>query len=406
MHTAFFFYPLLLSACFLGVHAEEEPSLLTQAKTGAIQTPGKAPKAAETKEELPVLNGTEEELAMLQNDGYIFKLNLQTGSGITITTYPFHASDAEVGCGGDNSKCKCIATADGFRMEGQGTQGTATGLRFTCRNIRVTMPDYTPSSCTCFFKANIAGFGSKTREFTRDCDCFNFADQDPVAEIGTLHDFETQFPNTDGPKVTAWEFNLQAKPAGQETPSVIVGGWHAVSVADWSEGINQKTTWNPEVPQASRDEVRGTFTERTNFGFQWDTSLTPDLTPHSWLDVLTKLDTNTWKKIVTRVYDKTEGGHKDPCQLDSCLGGIAYRWQTSITGQHRAWGGLFDSCTLVCMPSKNQRPMCPAGACCNDDFTAQCARCSVEWCNKTDPACPFHNPEFKAGCNAVNLEVI
>lgn len=155
--------------------------------------------------------------AETRSDSYAFELNLRSGKGVTIEADPFDTSNgAEFGCGAGNKKCSCRATEDGFQMKGFGSENTWTGLDFTCRNVKFSMPGYEPSSCTCTYRAMIEFWGNG-RTFHQQCSpkqCYKLVDY-PGVTIGYVSDLLSRFenPNGGGPiHAVSWQFNIQADP--------------------------------------------------------------------------------------------------------------------------------------------------------------------------------------------------
>lgn len=390
--------PLALVALFLGAHAAEDTATQGARRASALRG---SPDS--TREE----NNTQAVRRL--SDAYKFDLNIRAGPGVTITGDGFKGDDAIYGCGNDNRKCQCLYPADGFRMLGYGSENTWTGLEFSCKNIKFSMPGHSPEECTCSFKAMINYWG-KGRDFVMECSSkerFRLVDYDGQGS-GTVHDLNDRFKNPAGGghiKDTDWEFHAQADALGEakpKKPDAILGGWQPVS-SGASTTVSQEIHWSSTSTRADEKDVSSSFTAGTKYTYSQKGGITvPELADaESTASLEVSMSrTEGWKSAVTDTYSKTQGGSQTfECKPQPCEGGTSYQWQTSVLHEGK-WGALFDSCNFFCMPNQGERPKCPYGSCCSSkDLTDQCSKCSVEWCDKADPNCPFHDPNFKAGCD-------
>lgn len=203
--------------------------------------------------------------------------------------------------------------------------------------------------------------------------------------------------------VTSWTFNVEAEALGEARPvqDGIVGGWRPIS-AGASTSFKQSITYSSTSTHAELNEVSKSFTEGTTYSYSQEGGIDvlglADAKATSSLEVSFSA-TQSWKQAVEDTVSKTHGGSKEViCTPQACQGGTSYQWQTAVIIHQDNLGVLFDSCNFVCMPNQGQLPKCPFGLCCTSDVTDQCSKCSEEWCDKSDPKCPFHDENFKAGC--------
>jgi hypothetical protein len=345
-------------------------------------------------------------LAVADED-YHFALNLKAGPGVTITGKPFigDSDNAPNGCGAGYAKCSCIYTDDGFMMRGWGTQGTMTGLEFQCTGITFSIPGQLTDTCDCTFRAMIAKWG-RSRSIEIQCDpkrCFQFKDN---GGSGTVNDLFNRFDNPNGGgsiNAVDWTFNLLAEGSGKPAqPPQILGGWHAVA-SGAGLAIKQSVTWSSTSTKANAKEVSNSLTMGAKYSYSEKAGVSvPEVgsaESSMGVELSTSLTTG-WRNTVTSTMSNTNGGSEETtCSPVSCPGGTTFQWQTSVNSG-KSWGALFNSCFFVCMPNQNERPKCPYGACCTNSAADQCSRCSMEWCDKSDPECPLSDPNVKIGCSS------
>jgi len=345
------------------------------------------------------------------NGDYHFGLYLKAGPGVTISGDSFKGGDDSVyGCGSDDSKCKCAYYDNEFQMIGYGTDGTATGLEFWCKNVKFSMPSREPSECTCNFRASLNHYGSG-RDFQQQCTpfaCYELVDYDAPGD-GKVTDLIDRFinPNGGGDGIVSWDFHIQADVGGDPKPDkskddpVVLGAWKAAS-SGASMTFKQSITWSESSSHKDAHSVSEALTAGTKFSYSSTATVgVPgvDSAETSWGVEVALSSTTSWSNSIEDTMTSTNGGSQEiTCAPAKCEGGTSYQWVTSVD-EKQDWGALFSSCIFVCMPNQGQRPQCPYGTCCTADLTDQCSKCSQEWCDKADPECPFSDPNFKIGCD-------
>jgi len=392
----------VLALCLFGValSSEEEDCVANEEESSVLLQQAARDSLQQVKQH--------ETSSLAQQRGeYKFDLKLKAGPGIEITGPAFDTENgAEYGCGAGNRKCQCLYGPDGFQMQGYGTDGTWTGLEFTCKDIKFSMPQHDPAECTCSFKAMI-NFWGKGRSFTAQCDpkqCFTWSDS---GGPGKVHDLFDRFDNPNGGgdiSATSWEFNIQANAMGTakpKKPTEVLGGWKPISSGAATE-ITQSLTWSNTKTKAKANEISEALTVGTKYTYSQKMGISvPEVgSAEQGMSVEVSMSSTTaWKQTITETESNTQGGTQTlNCKPQDCSGGTSYQWQTSVNTMS-TWGALFQSCIFVCMPNQGELPKCPYGTCCTGDLTNQCTKCSVKWCDEKDSECPFHDPSFTPGCD-------
>lgn len=296
-------------------------------------------------------------------------------------------------------------------MIGYGTDGTATGLSFWCRNIKFSMPSREPSECTCSFGVSINYYG-KGRDFQQQCTpfaCYKLVDYDGSGP-GKVPDLMDRFINVNGGgdiSDVSWDFHIQADVGGDPKPNkskedpVVLGAWKAAS-SGAQRTFTEEVNWAESSTHTTGSSVSKALTKGTKFSYSSTSTLgEPALgqASQTWGVEVSVSSTNSWANSIQDTMTGTKGGRQVvTCTPTSCESGTSYQWVTSVD-QKEDWAALFSSCIFVCMPNQGQRPQCPYGSCCTSNKTDQCSKCSKEWCDKEDPDCPFSDPNFKAGCD-------
>lgn len=325
----------------------------------------------------------------LTDGDYHFKLFITAGPGVEITGPPFdreHGSN--YGCGSGNLKCSCTYNDLGLAMEGYGTTGSATALDFWCSDVKFSIPGQDLESCTCRIGGALDYYG-KGRRFDLTCNprqCFSLSDNGK----GTVWDLYNLFNNPNGDDRTPgwkdWEYNIKANPTGQLKPKSfpkIKGAW--VPVAS-SAGIafEESIHWDSTDEKVTSSDFEKSISAGAEFSFGSYASVKSDIQ-------------SSWKESLTSTFSKTNGGTEQiNCNPFNCDGSL-YQWQIDVTGLDNKWGGLFSSCLFAC--TENQAvPKCPFGTCCTNDKANSCQQCASEWCDPSDPKCPFADQKFVPGC--------
>lgn len=96
----------------------------------------------------------------------------------------------DYGCGANNQKCFCKEENEFIVMEGRGTDGTATGLNFTCEYDVYTPGPTDQKICHCVHTVDIPWTKADNKEFLQ-CDCLEIPNWHPIPESD--HEFIVKY---------------------------------------------------------------------------------------------------------------------------------------------------------------------------------------------------------------------